>query len=289
MRIRDTCSAIFLRKHKTLWRVQWIRVCFVLVAIACQWVSLARTPDSLETLPSGVAVRDAQQIPDGYILPVQLERTLSIKSARPGDAIEARIMQEVPLPNREKVALRSRVKGTVLSVARDPDETGVELTVRFDRVSHHRQNLSVTTSLRAIASYMAVHQAEMPAGAFDAAFPRWEDTVQIGGDLRYGDGFAVRNRQKEKVGMGVLGGVLAYAKANPALGCDGPGGADRRLQALWLFSSDACGVYGFQGVELVRNGQSSPVGEITLHFKKPDMKLSSGTGMLLSVIEDEER
>jgi hypothetical protein len=264
-------------------------VCFVLTAVTCQWVSPARTHDTLVTLPLGVAGRDAQQIPGGYILPVQLERTLSVTRARPGDAIEARIMQEVPLPNREKVALRSLVKGTVLSVARDQDETGVELTVRFDHVSHRRQNVSVTMSLRAMASYMAVHQAEMPVGAFDAAFPRWEDTVQIGGDLRYGDGSAVRNRRKEKVGVGVLGGVLVYVKANPALGCEGPSGADHRLQALWLFSSDACGVYGFQSVELVRNGQSPPVGEIILHFKKPDMKLSSGTGMLLSVIENEMR
>jgi len=253
--------------------------------MTCQLASFTRTPREFRGLPAGAAVGSAHQIPVGYILPVQLDRTLSIEDARAGDAIKVRIMQEIPLPNREKISFRSVVKGSILKVARDEDETGVELTMRFDVVSHRGRDLSVVTSLRVIASYNTVRDAERPVAAYDEAFPTsWATTVQIGGDIRYGDGDTVRNRWNETVGKAVLGEVLVYAKSNQALGCDGPVDADDRPQALWLFSADACGVYGLKDVQLIRSGQSEPLGEIILHFKKSDMKLRAGTGMLLRVV-----
>jgi hypothetical protein len=285
MRCREMCSAILLNRGKDLRVVRLILIFSAVTGMTCQLASFTPTLRAFRGHPGGGAVPNAPEIPAGYILPVQLDRTLSIQDARAGDAINVRIVQEVPLPNREKIAFRSVVKGSVLRVARDEDETGVELTVRFDVVSHRGQNLSVVTSLRAIASYIAVREAEKPLGAFDEAFPpSWATTVQIGGDIRYGDGDTVRNRRDETVGKAVQGGVLVYAKANQALGCDEPADTDDRPQALWLFSADACGIYGLKDVQLIHNGQSEPVGEIILHFKKADMKLRAGTGMLLRVV-----
>jgi len=284
MRIRGKRSAISLDKGQVLQGVCLIPTFLAFLAVTSQLASFPRSRKEFRRPPADVAVRGGPHIPAGYILPAQLERTLSVKDARAGDAIEARIMQEVPLPNREKIAFRSVVKGSVLSVARDEDETGVVLTVRFDAVSHRGQKVAVATSLRAIASSIAVRDAQLPAGASDEAFPRWANTVQIGGDVRYGDGHSVRNRWNETVGKAVLGGVLVHAKANPALGCQGPAGADDHPQALWLFSADACGIYGLKGVQLLHDGQSRPVGEITLGFEKANMKLRAGTGVLLCVV-----
>ena len=59
---------------------------------------------------------------------------------------------------------------------------------------------------------------------------------------------------------------------------------DDHPQALWVFSSDACGVYDLKGVKIVQNGKPEPVGEITLGFAKDDMKLESGTALLLRVV-----
>ena len=278
------CSTIFPHRGNDVWI--WIVLILIFSAfpgMTCQLASSKRAPRESTGQQAGVPAPNASQIPEGYILPVQLDRTLSIEDARAGDAIKSRIIQEVPLPNREKISFRSVVKGSVLKVSREEDETGVELTMRFDGVSHRGRDLSVVTSLRAIASYNAVRDAEKPVGAFDEAFPTWATTVQIGGDIRYGDGDTVRNRWNEKVGKAVLGGVLVHAKANEALGCNGSVDADDRPQALWLFSADACGVYGLKDVQLIHNGQSEPVGEIVLHFKKADMKLRAGTGMLLRV------
>jgi hypothetical protein len=289
MRTRDTCAVNFLSKRQPSCKVQLVVVFLLFVGTSCQLASFARTPGRSERLPASLPMRNAHEIPPGYILPAKLERTVSVERAQPGDAIEARIMQEVPLPNREKVAFRSVVKGSILSVARDEDEPGVELTLRFDRVSHGGQNIPVSTSLRAIASYVAVRDAQAPASVYDEMAPLgWANTVQIGGDVRFGDGDSVHNRWKETVGKAVPGGVLVYAKANPAMGCDGPPDENERTQALWLFSADACGVYGLKDVELIHNGQRTPVGQITLHFKKAKTKLSEGTGMLLLVVSRPE-
>ncbi len=184
MTITFTCSAIFLKKGKTLGRVHLILILLAFVGATWQLASFAHTLKEFGKQPAVAAVRSVPQIPDGFILPTQLDRTLSIEDARAGDAIEGHIMQEVPLPNQEKIALRSVVKGSVVHVARDEDETGVELTVRFDVVSHRGQNLAVTTSLRAIASYMAVRDQQMAVGAYDEGFPRVSDPVHSGGKLR---------------------------------------------------------------------------------------------------------
>jgi len=279
------CSAIFPYKGSDLWIAQLFLIFSVFPGTTCLLASFTCTPRELSGEPASAAVRSVPVIPEGYILPVQLDGTLSIEDARSGDAIKARIMQEVPLPNREKISFRSVLKGSVLKVARDADETGVELTMHFDVLSHRGRDLSVVTSLRSIASYGTVRDAERPVATFDEAFPTsWATTVQIGGDIRYGDGDTVRNRWNETVGKAVFGGVLVHAKANTALGCNEPVDADDHPQALWLFSADACGVYGLKDVQLIHSGQHEPVGEITLHFKKAHMKLRAGTGMLLRVV-----
>jgi hypothetical protein len=271
-------------QSRRLWQAHFIPVFLAFIGMTGNLASFPGMPKEFRGQPAGVALRSALEIPAGYILPARLDRTLSVGAARAGDVIKLQIMQEVPLPNRERIAFRSVVNGSVLRVVRDADEIGVELTLRFDIVRDHGQNLPVATSLRAIASDIVVRNAQMPGAAYDEAFPRWATTAQIGGDIRYGDGDAVRNRWNETVGKAVLGGVLVHLKANPAMGCEGAEGADDRPQALWLFSANACGIYGLKGVELIHNGQSEPVGEITLDFKKANMKLRAGTGMLLRVV-----
>jgi hypothetical protein len=122
-------------------------------------------------------------------------------------------------------------------------------------------------------------------GGAEAGTPAgWGTTVQIGGDIRYGDGAKVRTASKQVVGKGVRGGVLVQVRANPESGCEGPVDGDDHPQALWVFSSGACGLYDLKGVTIARNGRSDPIGEITLSFDKESKKLESGTGMLLRVV-----
>ena len=237
----------------------------------------------LIALAGGHPVENPTLIPIGTILPVRLDDTLALKDAQRGQAIAAKIAQDVPL-NRDKIPAKSAVKGSIISVEKDSDGQGIKLTLKFNQLESRKETLTMVTYLRAMASYNAVRAAQTPHSGADVGTPTgWADTVQIGGDIRYGNGGAVRNRAKQKVGKGVNGGVLVDVRANPELGCDGIVNGDVHPQALWVFSSDACGIYDLKGTKITHTGKGAPVGEITLYFEKDDAKLEGGTAMLLRV------
>jgi hypothetical protein len=253
------------------------------VVLAWQLASWARIPGTPAS--SSDAVQNSSSLPAGTILPVRLEDTISVKEAQQGQLIEAKIMQDVPLPDRETIPAKSIMKGSIVSVERDNEGVGSKVTVKFNQLEASKETLTIATYLRAIASFRAVRSAQIPLTGSDGGTPDgWGDTVQIGGDVRFGDGGAVRNHAKQKVGKGVRGGVLVRVRANPALGCDGPVDGDDHPQALWVFSADACGVYDLKGTKIARTGKSAPAGEITLHFEKDDAKLEAGTGILLRIV-----
>lgn len=261
---------------------RWTAAFAMGVVLVVSWQAVSRVCGA--ELAAKAVVQSSPLVPGGTVLAIALEKTTGVKEAQAGQAIEARIMQEVPLPSREKIPFRSLVKGSIVSVANDEDGPGMKLTLKFNQVETKKETLTVVTYLRAIASYNAVRAAQIPHSGADVGSPTgWADTMQIGGDVRFGDGGEVRDRSKQQVGKGVRGGVLVYVKANPARGCDGPVGDDRP-QALWVFSADACGVYDLKGTTITRKGKGEPVGEFTLHFEKDDMKLEAGTAILLRVI-----
>jgi len=272
---------------KTRWAAKSGFAVVVVVAVivtACAIGFVANTKVT-GSRPRRTPVEGTEQIPVGTILPVSLENSIKLQQARKGDAIEARIMQDVPLPDGGKIRTRSRGTGAIDSVERDTAGSGVNLSFHFDKLEFGNKTVPIVTGLRTIASYRTVRAAQMPLTGADSGTPAgWGTTVLIGGDIRFGDGGKVRNRSKQVVGKGVTGGVLVHIHAQPAAGCEGPVNGDDHPQALWVFSSDACGVYDLQGVKIVHNGKSEPVGEITLGFRKDDMKLESGTGMLLRVV-----
>jgi hypothetical protein len=269
------------RKGRAVVRVVGVAGFLAFTALACQLVSVGH---GSERLVPHLAVKNPAQLPDGCILPAKLNKALSAREAKAGETVEAEVTQEVPLPARAKIALRSVVEGVILGVRKDQDGPGVELDLRFNQVSTRDRKLPAVMSLRAIASYVAIAEARTPLSGPDAGTPDgWANTIQIGGDVRYGDGGPVRSRYRQKVGTGVRGGVLVYARANPERGCQDPQ-AENRPQALWVFSADACGVYGLTDLEVIRTGQAAPIGDITLHFKKANKDLPAGTGLLLRVM-----
>jgi len=219
------------------------------------------------------------------VIPVRLDETLDVKSLQAQLKIAARVAQEVPLPSKEKISLRSRVFATVTAVNASPDGP-VEVSLKFDQLEEKDQTFAIVTALRALASYRAMRNAQIPLAGADSGTPAgWGTTVQIGGDQRFGDGGKVRNRHKQIVGKGVRGGVMVHLAANPERGCSGPESLDDRPQATWVFSADACGVYDLKNVKIAHSGKSDPAGVITLEFAKDDMKLESGTAFLLRTVK----
>jgi hypothetical protein len=223
------------------------------------------------------------RLPAGTILPVKLEHGLSSKKGASGTRVSARVMQNVPLPEGRKIPEGAKVLGTATGTR--GGTSGGELTLRFDELDVHGRRMSITTNLRAIASLSEVQEAEVPTYSigFGTSY-NWATTIQIGGDVKYGVGGPVTDTHNQEVGKGVYDGVLVHVRAPEDGPCRGALDGDDRLQALWLFSSDACGVYGLDGTEITHAGRRDPLGKIVLKVPHGDVKLRGGTGMLLRVV-----
>lgn len=224
-----------------------------------------------------------EMVPAGTILPVRLTSTLSSTGAKPGQILSARVMQDVPLPNGRSIRAGARVSGRVLDVA--PGAQGRPATVSFvfDKLAFSKRTVSITTNLRAVASALEVNGAELPESSGDRGTPyvAWV-TDQVGEEIVYRGGGHVMNGE-QIVGEPVSDGVLARVSAKPGSQCRGSIAGNDRPQALWVFSSDACGIYGYSDVRIGHAGRTDPIGKITLEFEGRDPKVRAGSGMLLRV------
>ena len=88
-----------------------------------------------------------------------------------------------------------------------------------------------------------------------------------------------------EVGKPVPNGVLVHVSSQPGSKCRGEIDGNDRLQALWVFSSDACGIYDMPDVTIIHAGRTSPLGEFTLLSGKGNLNIRAGSGILLRVID----
>jgi len=259
--------------NTSFFRRAWLATALVLPLLALAVI--------IETSP---AHPSASPIPLGTIIPVSWEHTISSQDAQAGQAIEAKIMQDMPLPDHGKIPVGAKIYGKILSVVPPGNGSGGKITFRFDQIEFKRDTVHVLTSLRTMAPFLDVQSAQLSASG-SGAFSGWATTSQIGGDIRYGDGGEVVTLHKEKVGKGVRDGVLVHILANPAKGCEGPADGNDSPQALWVFSAASCGVYDMKEVEISHSGSTPPLGEITISRNKDELKIENSTGMLLRTVQ----
>jgi hypothetical protein len=215
-------------------------------------------------------------IPDGTILPIELTSTVSLANAAPGQIISARIAQDVPMQNG---VLRrgTKISGHVVAVTRGNPS---RIAFTFDKIEYSKsESVSVVTNLRALASNLEIVSAAEPKTGSDRGTPEvWWNTAQVGDEALYGSGPLMRG--DEILGHWVRGGgAVGKVEANGK--CRGELAGNTREQALWLFSTDACGVYGYADLVIEHAGRSTPQGEITLSSTDPKLRIRGGTGMLL--------
>lgn len=231
------------------------------------------------------AVMAQTTITPGTILPVSLISSLLSSHARPGQPIKAVIMQDVPVAPGFVIHAHTKLLGEI-TPAVDSKNRGASLSLRFDRLQLKGEQIHITTDLRAIASYMAVYDAQLPLEGPDrGTSPAAWTTVQIGGDVVYRGGGPVVSALGD-VGKPAPDGVLVRISSRAGSPCHGQEDSAKQLQALWVFSSDACGVYGLPGVAIRHAGRTAPLGEIILSSSSSKLKLSRGTGLLLRVLPD---
>lgn len=231
----------------------------------------------------------AAAIPNGTILPVRLNTTLSSTKCKPGQEITARIMQDVPLIQGAKIKEGAKVTGHIVDVSPATPSAPGRVSVKFDKLVSAGRTLSMVTNLRAIAGFMAINEAQTPpVGPSESDVYRWLTTVQVGGDVVYGEGGVVTSAQNANlvVGKAVNGGVLSQLRAKEGTKCRGALDGNEAPQALWVFSSDACGTYGLQHIYIAHSGRTDPAGIIVFVSDSGNVKIPGGAGMLLRVNGD---
>jgi hypothetical protein len=218
-------------------------------------------------------------LPAGTIVPVQLERGLNAAKLRSGQEIKARVTQDIPGTSVRKGA---QVLGKV-ETATVPARGQAQLVFRFEAIEQHGHSIPFTADLRAVASPTEITDAETAMYGPDAGIDSNSTiTQQIGGDELFRGGGPVEARSSI-VGRSNPDGALAQPSANSEANCRGILDGNNRPQALWLFSTDACGIYGFSRLRIEHAGRTMPVGTIIITSSNRKLNINSGSGMLLRV------
>ena len=227
-----------------------------------------------------------EQIPVGTVIPIVLDRALDSRSSKPGQRFVASVAQEVPLPDKHVIRVGSKIFGEVTETENIPGQA--KLGLRFDRLEFGKDQIAIGTKLRALASSLDVNSAKAMYADSERNIAATATTNQIGGTSAvFRAAGAVENENGEKIGTPVYGGVLAVVTNQRGSKCESIPLAETP-QAVWLFSPEVCGVYGFRDIQF-ENGIDSKSGEILLlrknkkDWKWTNINLSAGSAMLLAV------
>ncbi len=228
-------------------------------------------------LPSAIVAQNV--LPPGTILPVSLDTSLNAAKIHPGQTIRATVMQDIP---GTAIRRRAKVEGQVVKV-NSAANGQINVEIRFDAVKSHGQTMPIQTDLRALASFMDVEEAQVPEEMSSRGMnPENWTTQQIGGDQVYRGGGPVASGLMT-VGEVTPWGALDVPRAQPGQPCRATVAGNDQPQAMWLFSSDACGVYGFSNIRIQHTGRNDPRGTIVLSTSNGKLKLGRGTGLLRRV------
>jgi hypothetical protein len=217
----------------------------------------------------------AATLPKETAIPVVFTHTVDAKKAKAGDAVTAKTMQVILLPDGDQLPKGTLVTGHVFEARPFKfDETPYALqqssylAIQIDRVG----DLQVATSLRALATALTVREALTPQGIDES--DSLGTLVLVGGAhyspiaKRVTDG-----PDDDIVGYNKRQGV--FARLLPG----GPGCAGTQTeQSVAIFSPDACGLYGFVGEYL-----SAKSGTFRLESTHRTVSIHSGSAALLQV------
>lgn len=235
------------------------------------------------TLLLSAMLSAAQQLPPGTILPVSLSTAINADKVKSGDRISGKLGQYVTVDGM-RLPRGTKVSGRVVQV--QPESTGSPARVAFvfDTIQIKGRDTPITTSLRALASTQAVFDAQLPTNMVDdygSSIGDW-NTLQVGGQLVYRGNGTVMEGAEIVAKASTVGEVFGEAKSWPWSACSRDHSAEG-VQSFWVFSTDACGVYGFDGMKLTQAGRSQPVGQIVLE-SPGKLRVRAGSGLLLVVL-----
>jgi hypothetical protein len=179
-------------------------------------------------------------------------------------------MQDITLATGVRIRAGSKLFGHVTEVTHAGEGSGGEVSFLFDELSSRNMKEPIHLYLRALASSLEVEEAQMPSGGSEEGIPETSWTVvQVGGDVVYrGGGVVMRGPDIVGKPLWPSDDVVEFDK-------------DHRSQAVWVFSLDASGGYGFSGTRITHTGETNSSGAITLSAQGGALKVARGSGMLL--------
>ena len=212
-----------------------------------------------------------------------LDNTFDSDKSKPGEEITAKLRQDVPLPDGGKIKRESKLVGHVVAVTPASADKPYEITVEFNRIAVNKRPVRISVGLRAYATMELVAQSRQPANANSGnGTSIWDlNMSQVGGQIAYNGQKVVKWKDQVVGRIPQPGAVLAVPMANPQFGCAGPG-ANKSDQAFWVFSTNACGIYGNEDMTLASGMGGTSPGRIV--FKSPKkITVRGGSGWLLQV------
>jgi hypothetical protein len=227
-----------------------------------------------------VAISELGVLPQGVTLPVQLGRSLRAGKVRVGTQIVVKTTQRVPVSEEAYLKAGAELDGEVVAsiAGHGTASTPATLSIQFTRLRYGKQSIPVRTKAIAIANFMQVSYAYLPAdGGPDmgnVSEANWT-TKQVGGDAVVRTGWAgpVVGFNTGTVGHADYYGVYSLPAASPDDGPPFP-------RALGVFSTTAAGLYGFGSGSALKSAD----GTITLTGPGKSIELRNGDNLLLEVL-----
>ena len=116
-----------------------------------------------------------------------LDGTVDSDASTPGEAISAKLRQEVPLPGGRKIKRESKILGHVVAVSAASDSGPYQITIKFEQIEVDKKPVGISAGLRAFATMELVAQSRQPANANGGnGTSVWDlNMSQIGGQIAY--------------------------------------------------------------------------------------------------------
>lgn len=248
-----------------------LQLSWVVKALFSAWILLS---------PPGSQLNAPGAVPVGTAFPVVFSHTINTADAKIGDTITTKTTQVVILPSGERIPRGSELIGEIVaSRPRSSDEPS-QLGIRFETLLSAGSKSAIRVRLRAMASFADSYSSRSALVPYDT--PDNSLYSQVGGDTFFPYD-AVHSPRGTVVGKATRDGIFVKlartsAESNDQIMCD----ETDTLQSVGIFSSGACGLYGFGDFFLDEAG-TKPDGVIRFHAERHSVKIGRGTLALLQV------
>jgi hypothetical protein len=203
----------------------------------------------------------APRIAPGFVIPVQLTKSIDAKKAKPGDQVVVTVTIDLKTISGEVIVPKeTRIVGHVTQAqARTKEQKESDLGIAFDRALTKKGEMVQPMSIQAIIA------------------PLNNDSGASGGNGPSGPATGGGTATSPMAGRAPLSGA-APPRSPSAGGTDAQAGGSSRP----LINSNTQGIIGMPELKLEANTQNAALGSV-VSSEKSTVKLESGTLMLLRV------